>query len=478
MFVDRGQELAFLDSLLSRRHPGPAQFVMLYGRRRVGKTALLSHWATRSGEDYAYWVAEKEVAPLQRRDLYARVINAPMDEVPTFERWADLWRSVAEVLKGKRHILILDEFPYAADADPAMLSALQNAWDHRFKDSNVVIVLCGSHVRSMEALLAHQSPLFGRMTGQWELQPLSFSALHEFFPEWSASERVAAYASVGGVPAYLQWLDPERTLVDNIRHVILAPGGMFLAEPSFLLYDELRDSRAHLAILKAIGAGHHTFSGIGNASLVERPHLSSYLATLQGLRLVERRLPATLPPAKRRESRKGRYYLRDAYFRFYFRFLAPSQYDAAFRPDKVQRNIQKGLQAFIGQTAFEELAREWVVKQAKERKLPFVLETVGSHWNGSAQVDVVAIDWETRSILLGECTWSQNPMGQQTVEDLIAAKTPSVLRELPGEPREWSLQHVFFARAGFTKGARDVAEAAQARLIDLDTLDTDLHDSA
>ena len=133
-----------------------------------------------------------------------------------------------------RHILILDEFTYGAEADPAMLSSLQHAWDQQFKTQQTIIVLCGSHVHAMETLQARQSPLFGRLTGQWHLRPLTFADLREFLPGWPAEERVAAYAVVGGVPAYLEWLDPARSLSDNIRDVILAPGSMFIAEPTFL----------------------------------------------------------------------------------------------------------------------------------------------------------------------------------------------------------------------------------------------------
>ena len=126
-----------------------------------------------------------------------------------------------------------------------MLSALQHAWDQRLKVLDIVVALCGSHVRTMEALQFQQSPLFGRLTGQWNLQPLPFHALAGFLPSWSSEDQMAAWALVGGVPAYLEWLDPDRSLQQNLRDVILAPGSMFTAEPLFLLYDEVRDPRSY-----------------------------------------------------------------------------------------------------------------------------------------------------------------------------------------------------------------------------------------
>ncbi len=268
MFVDRQQELDFLNSLLTRKHPGPAQLILMFGRRRVGKSELLLKWATQSGLNYIYWEAVKENATQQRRRLLAKIMNVPLASTPIYHSWPDLWDAAAPLLLAKRHILILDELPYAADADSAMLSALQYAWDQHFQKSESILALCGSRVHVMETLFARQSPLFGRMTAQWHLNPLPFSSLAEFFPKWDADERVAAYAILGGIPAYLNWLEPGLALVDNIRQVMLDAGSMFLAEPAFLLYDEVRDPNNYLAILKAIGGGAHTLTEISERAFI------------------------------------------------------------------------------------------------------------------------------------------------------------------------------------------------------------------
>jgi len=194
MFVDRQEELSFLNNLLTRSRPGPAQLALMFGRRRVGKSELLLQWAAQSGLPYTYWEVVKESATLQRSRLMAKLLNIPVQSAPVSHSWSELWDAAAPLLRGKRYILIIDELPYAVDADPAMLSALQNAWDQYFQKSELAIVLCGSHVRVMETLFSRQSPLFGRMTGQWHLEPLPFSSLAEFFPNWDADARVAAYA--------------------------------------------------------------------------------------------------------------------------------------------------------------------------------------------------------------------------------------------------------------------------------------------
>jgi hypothetical protein len=471
-FVNRRDELAFLNRILTRRRPGPAQLILLYGRRRTGKTTLLRHWASASEAPYTYWTAEKEPAALQRRKLFAAVQEVPLRQAPLFESWGEVWGAVANLLGERRHILVLDELPYAAAGDPAMLSALQHAWDRHFKPSKLVIVLCGSQVQVMESLQTRQAPLYGRFTGQWHLQPLSFSDLRAFFPDWPVDERVALYGIVGGIPAYLEWLDPEQDLVENIKEVILAPGSLFLAEPEFLLYDEVREPQSYLAILKAIGAGNHTLSDISNHCLIGKSHLSSYLVRLQDLRLVERRLPATIPAAKRRRSRRGRYHLIDPYFRFYFRFLAPYHDTLTFDKTPILQKIRRELRAFIGQTTFEELARQWVVTQAHEGTLSFMPEVVGSHWDSRVQVDVVALNWQSHDILIGECKWGDAAVNRKVARDLVERKTPRLLRQLPGEGEGWTIHYALFGRREFTDAARELMEEYGGRLVDLTRLDT------
>lgn len=474
MFIDRREEFAFLNSLITRKKPGPAQLILLYGRRRVGKTALLHHWGEQSGLPYTYWVASRESAALQRRSFFARLMDMPEEQATAFDSWSSLWQWFAPRLAQdqQKRILILDELSYASDADPAILSALQHAWDQQLKDSNLLLALCGSQVRTMEALMKEQSPLFGRFTGQWHLQPLPFASLQEFFPTWSLEERIAIYSIIGGVPAYLEWLDPERRLVENIRDVILSPGSMFMAEPTLLLYDELRDLPTYLAILRAISNGHHTLGAIGKACLLGPTALSGSLARLQELHFVERRLPVTLTTAQQRISKQGRYHLADPYFRFYFRFLVPHQ-QSLLRSEETLSHIQSELRAFVA-LGFERLCQQWVAQQRATDQLPFRPDAIGSHWSRQVQVDVVAIHWESRQILLGECKWGSERVDRQVVRELIEEKGPLVHGELPDKGAGWTLHYAVFARAGFTDAARAELTARQGLAIDLPTLEAGL----
>lgn len=476
MFVDRTAEMALLQTLLGR---GRSELFLLYGRRRVGKTALLREWASRSGIPWTYWMAQKEPADLQRRRLAATIRGkAPAATGPTFASWSDLWDDVAALVRDDRRILILDELPWAVEADGAMLSALQYAWDLHFQQRNLILVLCGSQIRTMETLLSRQTPLFGRLTAQYYLQPLPFSALRDFFPNWSPEAQVAAYAMLGGVPQYLSWFNANATLSDNIRQAMLSPISVALSEIELLLADEVRDIRTYLTVLNAIGEGAHALKDIANATITAPTNLTKYLGVLQELRLVERRIPATVPPALQARSKQGRYHLTDPFHRFYFRFLRPSQAEIAYQPDQVLTQIQAGLRAFVGQTAWEELARTWVFTQGMRGALPFAPEVIGSHWSRTVQADVVAVSWRERAILIGECKWGADAVNRQTVRHLLDQTIPKTVAALPDAGQGWRVIPALFTRAGATPDAQTLLQEQGGLLVALPTLYQDLGEDA
>lgn len=283
---------------------------------------------------------------------------------------------------------------------------------------------------------------------------------------------MAVYAILGGIPAYLERFDDHLTLAENVNQRILRPTGIFRADPLFLLQDQVREPRNYLSVLHAIGQGFHTVSEIAKDAGLPVQNVSSYLSRLADLYLVERRTPVTLPPKRRARSTQGRWHLLDPYLRFYFRFIAPNQRTLELELyDAVWEDIRAQLRAFIGMTTFEELAREWLLLQARTNRLPFLPEDVGSHWSAEVQVDAVAIHWRKRSLLLGECKWGTDKVGQAVIDELILEKTPKVLATLPNGGNGWTISYVFFARAGFTTAAADTARQHGAQLVDLAALD-------
>ena len=469
-FVGRKRELEELNRILSLRG---AQFILVSGRRRVGKTTLLLHWAEGSGRPYVYWVASRDT-PAQVRLGFIRSVwrwaHPDSQAVPRFDTWEDAFETTAQLIGDQPIILILDEFSYAAESDPSLASHLQAAWDHLFKNSRVTIVLSGSHIGMMVDLMSYQAPLYGRFTAHLPVDPLPFSALSDFLPHYSAAERVAAYAVTGGVPAYLERFDDRRSLTENIRELFMQRTSIFRTEPLFLIGDVIRrETQTYEAALKSIAAGNRTPQDIGQALGVSSSYLSPYLKQLEALHLVKRRIPATIPPERRESTKTSHYHLSDPYLRFYFRFIAPNVELVEQELSTVLWDrISDQFRAFVGMTAFEDLCREWVLVKARAGQLPMVPELVGSHWSASAQVDVVAINWHDKTILLGECKWGVDKVGRSVIRELID-KTPKIV---PGEG--WQVYYAFFARAGFTDAARQEAQTTSALLIDLEALDNDL----
>jgi len=480
-FVDREEELATLGRLASENRP---HFLIVFGRRRLGKTTLLLEFAARSGLPTLYWVASKQNQAVLQRSLYEtinRFLDVPQPPgtiIPS--DWTHVFQFLAETIREKfgrqRVLVILDEFPYAVEASAPLPSELQNAWDHFFKpQTNILLAIAGSHVGMMAELQKQQAPLYGRFTAQLPVGPLPFRALAEFFPRMTAAERVGVYAIFGGVPAYLERITPERSLRANVEQETMAATGIFRTEAFHSLQEELRDPRSYHSILQAIGQGYHVHDEIALHSGVSRTSLPKYLTRLMTLGYIERRLPATVPPAQRSRSRQSRYALTDQFLRFFYRFISPnlvSVEQGLFH--SLWEEIDQQLRSFVGATAFEELSREWVRQQAIAGKLALHPQIIGAHWSKGVQVDVAAVNWRNRQILLGECEWGTNPVARGIVRELIEEKTPRVIEELSAGGEGWTVHYAFFARAGVTDAARSFAAAHGALIVDLARLDREL----
>lgn len=475
-FIDRQDELDELNRLLAMQRAERSEFLIVYGRRRVGKTTLLLHWAEQSGRPTLYWVARRETAEASRQSL-ARALwrwaypDAEQPEPPRFGSWEQLFEQMARMVGDQPAILIFDEFPYAVESDPSLPSHLQAAWDHLLQNRNLVLALSGSHIGMMVDLLQTDAPLYGRFTAQLSLASLPFAAVADFFPNYDPAELVATYAVVGGVAGYLERFHPDLSLSANIRHHLFQRMGMFRSESMLLISDLVRETRNYEAALRAIAGGDHTPADVARTTGISSPNLAPYLKRLLELGLVERRVPATLPREKRQTTTRSRYHLVDPYLRFYFRFIEPNlEMIELGRADLLWGRIGEQFRAFVGMTVFEELCREWVQVTAPSN-LSFLPETVGSHWATDSQVDVVAINWREKAILLGECKWGARAISRTIVRELLK-KAPLVV---PGEA--WTVHYAFFAREGFTEAASKLATSSGALLVDLNRLYHDLREA-
>ena len=472
-FVDRKQEIVDLGRFAAA--PG-AQFVMVYGRRRVGKTTLLTTWAKRSGLPTLYWVAKREGRATLMANLAQQVLawergGEPSGMALRPADWDAVMNELARAVGKRKCIVILDELPYLIESDPAFLSYLQAAWDHKLKQTGVRLLVSGSHIGMMTRLLDYQAPLYGRFTGQLPLMPLAFRDIAPFLPGYDVHKRLAVYAVLGGVPAYLERWRSEEPLAANMDRLFFQRTGWFRNEPTVLVSDlTRRETEGYEAVLRAIAAGHHVREHIAQAIDLPSTALSHYLPRLCELGLVQRRIPATVPVARQKSSRESRYLLSDPYLRFHYRFVDPNLHLIEQGLARVLwSRIQEQFRAFVADT-FEELCRTWTLAMAQRGKLPLEPEIVGSHWSRDAQIDVVAIDWRARKILLGEAKWGAGKVGREVVRELVG-KAPRVV---PEGGKGWRVSYVFFARDGFTAAARKEAAAHGALLRTLEEMEPEL----
>jgi AAA+ ATPase superfamily predicted ATPase len=433
-----------------------ARLLILYGRRRVGKTRLLTYWIERESPRALYWVAEPTSSVDQLRSfsqaLYAFETGSPPPPLFSYATWKQAFEQVARVARDRRFALILDEFTYLLSIEDGIAGILQNVWDHTLKQANVFMVISGSHIGMMErGVLSYQAPLYGRATSRLLLPPLPFKETRSFFPKYRPDERVVVYALFGGVPAYWEQFDPGVRLDRNIKEKILGASNLLQDEPRLLLGDFVSDIHNYAAILRAIAVGARTPSEIARESGLNDRHISMYLSNLMETGFIERRLPVT----EKAVSRAGRHFIIDPFLRFYFRFLSRRQAQIALGvSEQALEEIKRHLTDFIGTHTWEELCREWLLRASGKQVLPFLPDQVGSLWNRQAQIDVAGINSMEKTLLLGECKWEKKPIGQGVLEELVG-KTDNVI---PREGR-WRVYYLGFARSGWTPQARAFSEA-------------------
>ena len=267
-FKGRVRELNLLDELWDDTD---AALLVLYGRRRVGKTRLLEQWIKQSQARALYWMAEPASAADQLRSFSQSLYNfanpnapAPLDF--SYATWEQAWQQVAVLAQRERLALFVDEFTYVLSVMPSIAGVLQKAWDHTLNRTNLFLVISGSHLGMMQRhMLSYQAPLYGRATGQLHLQPMPFGYTQDFFPNYQPDERVAIYAIFGGIPEYWERITPTLSISDNIRRHLLTPNNRMQTEPRLLLQDFVQDLHNYVSILGAVAGGARTQKDLADA---------------------------------------------------------------------------------------------------------------------------------------------------------------------------------------------------------------------
>lgn len=459
-FVDRESELAALERFWSQRS---AQCIPVTGRRRVGKTFLIEQFS--ASRRHVYYRCQLRGTPEQISLLgesLAALSDDPFVRAQPPSSWPAVFTLIEQLAASERLLLVLDELPYWSARDESLPSVLQNWWDERGRYLNLMLILCGSAVEMMEQLLTGQAPLAGCVTGRLVVRPFRLRAAADLLQFADPIDALTTYGMLGGIPLYLSFFQPDRSIRANLLDAVLSPTSRLYVEPHavFAAHHQAFNAPQVLGVLRAIAGGRHRWSEIAERGGLASAQLGRVMEPLIGdLGLVERVLPVT----ERHETRTywPQYHLTDNFFRFWFRFVEPNQGAIEFGDaEAVADHVMAALPEYLG-LPFEAMCREWVGLASAAGALPERLAAVGSWWNANHQLDVVALDAARQIAVAGECKWRNQGFSWgdlQTYLGHVAALGTS-------HPVRPDLLHLLFSKAGFDERVRAWAANNHARLL-------------
>ncbi len=470
MFINRKQELNNLEQMYRAKG---AEFFVLYGRRRIGKTELLKQFCKDKRSIYFLASQLKERDHLnQILEVALHVIKDPLLQNMTFNDWESVLVYFAQKAEEEPLVVVLDEFQYLCEDNSALPSLVQRFWDLHGKDSNLFLILCGSHVSFMEReVLAERSPLYGRRTGQLKLQPLSYRDCGRFYPEFSSREKTLIFGILGGVPSYLSRFTLENTehlreeynqsIEQNMINELLTPQGYLFDEVNFLLRTELREPRTYASILQAIASGMTRLNEISQRVGLNTTSTNKYVSVLRELGLVKRVVPLTERAPDR--SKKGLYKIADNYVKFWHRFVLPfrSLIESGNSDLVYNRMIAPNLSQYMGEI-FEDVCRQYVELHWEE-KIRNAPKRVGAYWGSNLEIDIMTENLDD-SNWFGECKWWKSLVGENVLNKLIEK-----VDLLPERWRERA-NYMLFSASGFTDSLKQRAFDTGVILIDLNDL--------
>lgn len=446
MFIGREREVAALDRLYESNK---FEFAVIYGRRRVGKTALINHFIDNKEAIYFMGVESNEKQNLENFSKSIIEYSSGIEAETSFLSFQAALEYVFKLAEKKRFILAIDEYPYVARSSKSLASTLQLLID-KYKDtSKLMLILCGSSMSYMEdEVLAYKSPLYGRRTAQMKIFPFSFDEACRYLKNYSDEDKALAYGIVGGTPQYLLQMDDRLSIEDNIKNTYLNPISFLYEEPTNLLKQEVREPAIYTAIITAIAVGASRMSDISNKVGEDSNICANYLKSLINLGIVKKETPYG-----EKTSRKSIYSIEDNMFRFWYRFV-PGNNSIIMRgaADFVYKRIEPQLSEYMG-AVFEEICKQYLWKLLLDGNSPVEFSELGRWWGNDpiekkqTEIDIMG-EQDKQTALFGECKWTNEKVDLGVLETLIKrSKLFSYINV-----------HLFlFSRSGFTKGCIDKA---------------------
>ncbi len=462
-FIDRESEMETLQNEYNRNG---SSLVIMYGRRRVGKTTLISEFI--KDKPALFFLASEESEAQNRnafKDKAADFLESELLKNADIKNWEVIFKTIADTSFDSKPVIVIDEFQYIGKSNPAFPSIFQRIWEETLKNKPVMVILCGSLISMMESqTLSYNSPLYGRRTAQIRLKQIPFRYYQEFFPGKNRRELIEMYSVTGGVPKYIELFSETDDIYKSIQRCVLNRSGYLYDEPHFLLQQEVTEIGSYFSIIKAIAAGNSKLSAISTVLEIKSTGLTKYLKTLIDLDILEREVPVTEENPEK--SKKGLYKIKDNYIRFWFAFVYPNMSFIESGNSRIVMNkIRKGL--ISGHTAFvyEDVCRERMWDLNAEDFWPFHFSKIGRWWDGKNEIDIAAIDPEEKNLILGECKFWQEPVGINIFREL---------EEKAGNV-DWQKQNrhvwfVLFSLDGFTDELKELA-AKREDLLLVDEMD-------
>ena len=461
--IGREKELEVLENLYQT---DSFQFLVMYGRRRVGKTTILQEFANR--QDVIFFSAQEKNDALNLED-FSEVLQRHFEDdfyapFPSWERALD-YISKKTTTTTKKIVIVIDEFPFIASQNLSIKSILQHTIDHIWKEKNVFLILCGSSVSFMvNDVMGYKSPLYGRITSQMEIKPFDYLDSAKFFPHYTKEEQIQAYGILGGIPRYLEAFDDRVSIEKNIATHILSENAFLHEEPQMLLRMELREPSVYNTILEAIASGYNKQTLIADHIHEERSKCAKYLQVLQSIRLIQK----VVPCGENESSRKGIYILSDCYYNFWYRYpFSHKNLYTLLGPGEAAHEIMEQINDYLG-PRFEIICKEYLIHQAKKRKLPFIPAHLGRWWGTNPairaqdDVDILALSEDGRQAIFCECKYRNQPMPMTEYEDLLTAAMAF--------PKVKEKYFYFFSKSGYTGGVIERANREGVTLLTLDDL--------
>lgn len=455
-FIGRKNELHTLNTEYNRN----SSFVVIYGRRRVGKTTLIKEFLKNKTAFYYLATEELESQSMKRlANVIARTTKNTLLQKIEFTDWLDLFQLIADYKPEEKKVLVIDEFPYLVKTNSAFPSILQNAWDEFLKDSNVMLILSGSLIGMMQKhALSYDSPLYGRRTAQMRLTPLPFTSIYET-QNLPFEQAVEQFALTGGVPKYLEFFEDGRPLEEQLKDVVFSKNGFLYEEPNFLLKSESLTAVNYFSIIKTIADGNHKLGKIASALGQESSSLTPYLSTLSNLGFIEKRTPITEKNPEK--SRKGLYFIADNFLRFWFCYVYP--YKGELELDNMQivlDEIHKDFKEKFVAFAYEDICKDIFAKLCSNNAISFVPSRIGSYWlndyDGDTEIDVMSVDHQNKQVFVGECKYHTKPV-DAPVYFTLKEKVDNAAEIRKSFPK-YNVIYGLFSKSGFTKRMLDIAK--------------------